>query len=132
MFDLKTAEKYDIPVALATDVGAGTTFSMLRTLGEAYKVGQLRSEQLPPLHGLYLMTQGAAVAQGLEQSIGNLNAGTDADFVIVDPHFDELTSLRCEEQSEIQDIIFALSMLADDRAITATYIAGEPVYRANT
>lgn len=132
LFDLKTAEKYDIPVALATDVGAGTTFSMLRTLGEAYKVGQLRSEQLPPLHGLYLMTQGAAVAQGLEQSIGNLNAGTDADFVIVDPHFDELTSLRCEEQSEIQDIIFALSMLADDRAITATYIAGEPVYRANT
>ncbi|ABG40945.1 guanine deaminase [Paraglaciecola sp. T6c] len=132
LFDLKTAEKYDIPVALATDVGAGTTFSMLRTLGEAYKVGQLRSEQLPPLHGLYLMTQGAAVAQGLEQSIGNLNAGTDADFVIVDPHFDELTSLRCEQQNEIQDIIFALSMLADDRAITATYIAGEPVYRANT
>jgi guanine deaminase len=131
LFDLNTAEKYNIPVALATDVGAGTTFSMLRTLGEAYKVGQLRGEQLPPLRGLYLMTQGAAVAQGLEESIGNLNDGTDADFVIIDPHFDELTQLRCEEQSEIQDIIFALSMLADDRAITATYIAGEPVYQAN-
>ena len=131
LFDLVTAEKYNIPVALATDVGAGTTFSMLRTLGEAYKVGQLRGEQLQPLHGLYLMTQGAAVAQDLDDQIGNLNPGTDADFVIIDPHFDELTRLRCEEQSEIKEIIFALSMLADDRAITATYIAGVPVYQAN-
>ncbi|QHJ10038.1 Guanine deaminase [Paraglaciecola mesophila] len=132
LFDLNTAEKYNIPVALATDVGAGTTFSMLRTLGEAYKVGQLRGEQLHPLHGFYLMTQGAAVAQELDRQIGNLNPGTDADFVIIDPHFDELTRLRCEEQSEIQEVIFALSMLADDRAITATYIAGKPVYQANT
>ncbi|GAC32638.1 guanine deaminase [Paraglaciecola polaris] len=131
LFDLKTAEKHNIPVALATDVGAGTSFSMLRTLGEAYKVGQLRGEQLQPLHGLYLMTQGAALAQGLEDKIGNLNPGSDADFVVLDPNFDELTSLRFEQHNEVQDIIFALSMLADDRAISATYIAGEPVYQTH-
>ncbi|MEH6711255.1 MAG: guanine deaminase, partial [Paraglaciecola polaris] len=60
-----------------------------------------------------------------------LNPGSDADFVVLDPNFDELTSLRFEQHNEVQDIIFALSMLADDRAISATYIAGEPVYQTH-
>ncbi|MFT4940422.1 MAG: guanine deaminase [Paraglaciecola sp.] len=132
LFDLKYAESHKIPVALASDVGGGTSFSMLRTMGEAYKVGQLQGNQLDPMHGLYLMTQGAAVGLGLEQQIGNLNPGSDADFVILNPDFDELSSLRFEQHREPQDIIFALSMLADDRAISATYIAGQAVYKANS
>jgi len=112
----------------ATDVGGGTSFNMLRTMGEAYKVCQLRGGQLHPLHGLYLMTQGSAVALGLDEQIGNLNPGSDADFVILDPYFDELTQLRFTPDSEAQDILFALSMLGDDRATVATYIAGTAVY----
>jgi guanine deaminase len=130
LFDLATAEQHYIPVMLATDVGGGTSFSMLRTLGEAYKVCQLRGNQLDPMHGLYLMTQGAALGLGLEQHIGNLNPGTDADFVILDPLFDELSALRFKHHHTPQDLIFALSMLGDDRATVATYIAGKPVYQA--
>jgi guanine deaminase len=132
LFDLKYAEDQKIPVALASDVGGGTGFSMLRTMGEAYKVGQLQGNQLDPMHGLYLMTQGAALGLGLEQQIGNLNPGSDADFVILNPDFDELSSLRFEQHREPEDIMFAMSMLADDRAITATYIAGKAVYKANS
>jgi guanine deaminase len=71
------------------------------------------------------------VGLGLENEIGNLNPGTDADFVILDPEFDELSALRFEHHRTPQDIIFALSMLADDRAIMATYIAGKAVYQAD-
>lgn len=132
LFDLAKAQQQDVPVMLATDVGGGTSFSMLKTLGEAYKICQLKGNQLDPMHGLYLMTQGAAIGLGLEDQIGNLNPGTDADFVVLDPHFDELTALRFKEHHSPQDIIFGLSMLADDRAINATYIAGKAVYLANT
>ena len=130
LFDLALAEQHKIPVLLATDVGGGTSFSMLKTLGEAYKVCQLRGNQLDPMHGLYLMTQGAALGLGLEQHIGNLNPGSDADFVILDPDFDELSTLRFKQHNSPQDLIFGLSILGDDRATLATYIAGKAVYRA--
>jgi guanine deaminase len=131
LFDLAKAEQHHIPVMLATDVGGGTSFSMLKTMGEAYKICQLKGNQMDPMHGLYLMTQGAAVGLGLENEIGNLNPGTDADFVIINPEFDELSALRFESHRTPQDIIFALSMLADDRAIMATYVAGKAVYQAD-
>jgi guanine deaminase len=131
LFDLAKAEQHHIPVMLATDIGGGTSFSMLKTMGEAYKICQLKGNQMDPMHGLYLMTQGAAVGLGLENEIGNLNSGTDADFVILDPEFDELSALRFENNRTPQDIIFALSMLADDRAIMATYVAGRAVYQAD-
>jgi guanine deaminase len=131
LFDLAKAEQHYIPVMLATDVGGGTSFSMLKTMGEAYKICQLKGNQMDPMHGLYLMTQGAAVGLGLENEIGNLNPGTDADFVIINPEFDELSALRFESHRTPQDIIFALSMLADDRAIMATYVAGKAVYQAD-
>ncbi|WP_299074529.1 guanine deaminase [uncultured Paraglaciecola sp.] len=130
LFDLAKAQQQQVNVMLATDVGGGTSFSMLKTLGEAYKVCQLKGDQMDPMQGLYLMTQGAALGLGLEDKIGNLNVGSDADFVILDPEFDELSALRFEHHRSPQDIIFALSMLADDRAITATYIAGKAVYQA--
>lgn len=130
LFDLAKAEKQNVPVMLATDVGGGTSFSMLKTLGEAYKICQLKGNQMDPMHGLYLMTQGAAIGLGLEEQIGNLNPNTDADFVVLNPDFDELSALRFTHHRTPQDIIFALSMLADDRAISATYIAGKVVYQA--
>ena len=130
LFDYDTAKTHNVRVTLATDVGAGTSFNMLRTLGEAYKVCQLKNTKLSPLEGLYMMTQGSAVSLGLERQIGNLNPGTDADFVILDPHFDPLSRLRINpEQHAVEDVIFALSMLADDRAVVGTWVAGQAVYQ---
>jgi guanine deaminase len=129
LFNLDLAKQYKIPVGLATDVGAGTSFSMLKTMGEAYKVCQLQHQTLSPLSGFYLMTQGAATAMKLQHSIGNLNANTEADFVILDPRFDTLTNQRLSEGNDPQNILFALSLLGDDRAIQSTWVAGKAVYQ---
>lgn len=129
LFDLKRAKQFGVNVSLATDVGAGTSFSMLKTMGEAYKVCQLQKVPFSPFEGLYLMTQGAACSLGLSHAIGNLNPESDADFIVIDPQFDELMKLRIEpDNSTVSDILFALSMLGDDRAIFSTWIAGQPAY----
>lgn len=129
LFDMTAARANNVHVAMATDVGAGTTFNMFKTYGDAYKVGQLRNEPISPLEGFYLMTQGAAVAHGLAHEIGNLNPGSTADFIVVEPRFDELTRLRIKEDAEFDDVFFALSILGDDRAIAQTWINGTCRYK---
>lgn len=129
LFNLDKARSLKVPVTLATDVGAGTTFNMFRTYGEGYKVCQLQQQVLSPLEGLYLMTQGAANAHKLSSEIGNLNPGTYADFIIVEPAFDELTTHRLYDRDTPEEMLFALSMLGDDRTIVETWIAGSPQYK---
>jgi len=128
LFDREMAKQQDVHVALATDVGAGTSFSMLKTYGDAYKVSQLRHAPINPYDGFYLMTQGAAVAHKWENEIGNLNPQSAADFVILDPHFDELTSLRIKPDAPFDDVFFALSILGDDRAVSETWVNGRCCY----
>ncbi len=129
LFDMTAARANKVHVAMATDVGAGTTFNMFKTYGDAYKVSQLRNEPISPLEGFYLMTQGAAVAHALDHEIGNLNPGSTADFIVVEPRFDELTQLRIKEDADFDDVFFALSILGDDRAIDQTWISGACRYR---
>lgn len=135
LFSLTQATKHKVPVALATDVGAGTSFNMLKTYGDAYKIGQLQQFPLSVLDGLYMMTQGPASAYGLDHEIGNLNPGSYADFVVLNPHFTALSSLRFnshtqpnktkpQDQAQSEDLLFALSFIGDDRAVEATFIAG--------
>ena len=126
---MNKARTLKVPVTLATDVGAGTTFNMFRTYGEGYKVCQLQQTALSPIEGLYLMTQGAAHAHKLSAEIGNLNPGTFADFIIVEPAFDELTEHRLNNRDTAEEMLFALSMLGDDRTIVETWIAGSPQYK---
>ena len=129
LFEMSKAEKFGVPVTLATDVGGGTSFNLLRTLGEAYKICQLRNYSLSALQGFYMLTQGAADSLGLSDQIGNLNPGSDADFVVLNPRFDALTQLRIDADSTCEDTLFALTMLGDDRATVATYVAGQPQYQ---
>ena len=129
LFDMAKANQFNVPVTLATDVGGGTSFSMLKTLGEAYKICQLKQYKLSALEGLYKLTQGAAVSLGLSDKIGNFNTGSDADFVVLNPRFDTLTSLRVDDPTSAEDALFALTMLGDDRATVATWVAGKPVYQ---
>ena len=124
LFNMEKAMQHNVSIALATDVGAGTTFNMFKTYGEAYKVGQLQQRPLSALSGLYMMTQGPAAAFGLSHQIGNLNPTTVADFIVLQPHIDALTQLRFQDYENAEDILFALSFLGDDRAVEATYIAG--------
>lgn len=133
LFSIEKAYEHNVNIALATDVGAGTSFNMLNTYGEAYKIGQLQHTKLSILEGLYFMTQGPASYYGLDKEIGNLNAGSYADFVVVNPHFDQLSKLRCkstEHVEDAEDLLFALSFIGDDRAVEATYIAGKNVKKS--
>jgi guanine deaminase len=127
LFDLKLADEHGVKVGVGTDVGAGTSFSVLRTLGEAYKVCQLQGASLDPFRALYMATAGGARVLGLRDRIGGLEPGQEADFVVLDgsqiPLFGAWTVDR-----PLQQRLFALQVLGDDRAIARTYIAGELAY----
>jgi guanine deaminase len=125
LFDLRSANDKGIPVGLGTDVGGGTSLSVLRTASEAYKVLHLQGQALPPFDALYLATLGAARALYLEDKIGNFEPGKEADFVVLDPRATSITSRRLSRSNDVAEKLFALIMLGDDRSVVATYLMGE-------
>ncbi len=127
LFDLAQADAHGVKVGIGTDVGAGTSFSILATLGEAYKVGQLRGTSLDPFRALYLATAGGARMLGIGDRIGGLQPGQEADFVVLDPAATSLLARRTAGAS-LHDRLFALQILGDDRAVAHTYIAGNRAY----
>jgi len=129
LFDLATARApaHPLRVALATDVGGGTSYSMLQTLAEAYKVLQLQDQNLPALEAFHAITLGNARALGLEGRIGTLAAGSEADIVVLDPRATPAMAHRAERVETLEEELFLLMTLGDDRAVKATYIAGQPV-----
>ena len=135
LFKLHKAKSVDNPVkvGLGTDVGGGTSFSMLQTANEAYKVVQMQGEKLSSLKALFLATLGGAKALYLEDKIGNFDAGKEADFIVLDMQATPLMALRnspfpAKTTAEIADKAFAMMILGDDRTVRATYIAGELAY----
>jgi guanine deaminase len=124
LFPLEEACSHGVKVGVGTDVGAGTTFSILHTLGEAYKVGQLRGAALDPFHALYLATLGGARALDLGDRIGNLASGKEADFLVLDLAATPLLARRMTDDRSLENRLFALTVLADDRVVERTYLAG--------
>ncbi len=124
LFSLKAACACGTRVALGTDVGAGSSFSLLHMMGEAYKVGQLRGDNLNPLHAFYLGTLAGARALRIDDKVGNLAPGKEADFLVLDLAATPLLARRTGAAKSIGEILFVLSLLADDRAVERTYLAG--------
>ena len=131
LFNLKQAEAHDINVGLGTDVGAGTSFSILRTLNEAYKTQQLRGEKLTPFKSFYLATLGGAVALDLDDKIGNFEPGKEADFIVLDYKATPLMARRMAQCKSLAEKLFVLSMLGDERNVLATHIMGEAINNTN-
>ena len=127
MFDLRRARLAPrrVHVAIGTDIGAGTTFSILQTLGETYKVAHVQGYALGPAHAFYLATLGTARALGLEGTIGSITAGSEADLVVLDRHATPLLQYRMAHAKDELEALFLLMTLGDDRAVRATYVAGE-------
>ena len=129
LFDLDAARRTSPAsvqrLGIGTDVGAGTSFSVFRTLGEAYKVAQLRGQSCTPAEMLYHATLGGAYALHLEDKIGNLVAGKYADIVVLDPHATPLSSARAARCADPLEQWFALCMIGDDRHVSQTYIRGQ-------
>ena len=123
----KTWEK-QVKVGLGTDVGAGTAFSQLDTLNQAYKVQQLQGDKLSAFEALYHATIGAAKALDLHEKLGNFNVGKEADFIVCNLKATAVQALRQDRAKNIEDALFALMMMGDDRNIQATYIYGQKAY----
>ncbi len=128
LFSLEDASALGIRLGLATDVGAGTSFSMLQTLAEAYKICQLGGQRLTPLKAFYLVTLGAAESLYLDHRIGNFTPGKEADFVVLDLAATELMQCRMDNASTLEERLFALMMLGDDRCVQATHVMGKRQY----
>ena len=122
------AKARPIAVGLGTDVGGGTSFSMLQTMSEAYKMAQMNGVSLTAAQGFYLATLGSAHALGIEDRAGTFRVGHEADVVALDPRATSLLSLRADVADSLEELLFALMICADDRAIEATYVAGRAVY----
>jgi len=126
LFDLAAAKAPGraIAVGLATDVGAGTSLSMLRTMAAAYEVSRLRGHPVTPVQALWLATGGAAGALGLGDRVGNLRSGLDADVVVLDPSPMPLLAWRAARAADLDEWLGAVQTLGDDRAIAAVFAAG--------
>lgn len=129
LFDLNRLEAHGVRVGLGTDVGAGTSFSQLQSLNEAYKVMQLQGQKLDPFKSLYLATLGGAHALYLDDRLGNFLPGKDADFVVLDYKATPLIAYRLQQARSLEEKLFALTMLGDDRAVRETFAAGASVHR---
>ena len=128
LFSMKKAKLFSVNVGLGTDVGGGTSLSLLQTANEAYKVLKLRNEQYSPLLGLYLATLGGAKTLDLENLIGNFIVGKEADFVIVNMSPTRLMENRLAQCESLVEQLFVLTMLGDDRVVTQTWSGGVKVY----
>ncbi len=129
LFNLKQAEQFGVNVGLGTDVGAGTSFSMLQTLNEAYKVQQLQRNKLSPFKSLFLATLGGAQALRLDDKIGSFATGNDADFIVLDYHATPLLSYRLQQAKNLEETLFVLMTIGDDRAVQETFAAGQSVHK---
>ncbi|NHN88242.1 guanine deaminase [Acetobacter conturbans] len=126
LFDALDARR-PVRVGLGTDVGAGTSLSQLRTMGEAYKVAQLTGRSLHPAQALWLATAGAARSLHMEDRIGTIAPGMEADLCVLDPHAFPLLSDRCDRCESIEELLFVLMTLGDNRCILATWVSGRCV-----
>src|SRR5699024_11174524 len=111
LFDYQTTRDAEVEVALATDVGAGTTFSMISTVADAYKVAQLTGTPLAPARMLYLATLAGAQALCIDQQVGNLSVGKEADFVVLDAEATPLLARRSRLARNVTEKLFALFIL---------------------
>jgi guanine deaminase len=130
LFDHDRLHAHGARIAVATDVGGGSSYSMLRTLDEGYKVLQLRGQRLNPLRSFYMMTLGNARAMSLDDRIGAIEAGRDADLVVLDARATPQMALRMEAVDTLANELFLLQTCGDDRAVIETYVAGKPMKSA--
>jgi guanine deaminase len=129
LFDVKKLESHKVNIGMGTDVGGGTSFSMLQTLQEAYKVTQLQQQRIDPIQSFYLATLGGARSLRLSDKIGTLLPMSEADFVVLDLESTPLIKARMANANSISEQLFILMMLGDDRSIKATYSGGRCVHQ---
>lgn len=129
LFDWAAAERAGVRVSVASDVGGGTSLSLLRTLADAYKVQALQGTRLTAWKALYGVTLGAARNLGLDGEIGSLDEGRVADFALWDLAVGPVAARRLYVARDVHERVFAFLTLGDERNLVRTFVAGRCVYQ---
>ena len=124
LFPMQKLQQHGIKIGMGTDVGGGTSFNMLQTIADGYKMQQLNGHNLSPEQSLYLATLGGARALDIDDKIGNFAVGKEADFLLLDPNATDLLRFRTSHCEGWRDLLFALQTLGDDRVIAQTNVMG--------
>ena len=124
LFDMPGLKAEGQIIGLATDIGGGSSFSMLRTMAAAYEIGQLRGTPLHPAFLWWLATAGSAHALGLGDTIGTLKPGYEADLIVLDLASTPIIAQRAGRAQDLWQALFPTIMMGDDRAIKATWVNG--------
>jgi guanine deaminase len=124
LFDRRGVAAAGARIGLATDIGGGTSYSMLRTVAEAYKVLALQGQALTAFDAFHMMTAGNAEAMGLGERIGRLAPGFEADLVVLDTAATPAMRRRMGRCETLAEELFVLLTMGDDRSVVATYAAG--------
>jgi guanine deaminase len=127
-FDRAKARQEGVRTGLATDIGAGTSYSMLATMGAAYQAAQLGGASLDPFAAFHWATRGNARALGLEGKIGALSPGHEGDVIVLDARATPAMAHRMERIGTLGEELFVLMVMGDDRAVQASYVAGKEAY----
>ena len=127
LFDDRGMRDAGIVTGVATDIGGGTSWSMLATLAEAYKIAQMRGQRMHPLAAFHWATRGNAMALGIEDRVGSVQPGRFADLVVLDPRATQAMRLRHDKVDSLMQELFILQVMGDDRAVVETYVAGRPM-----
>jgi guanine deaminase len=125
LLDLAALDAAGVDVPIASDVGGGTSLSMLATAADGYKVLQLRGQHFDPFRAAYQLTLGNARALGIEDRVGNFEIGREADLVVLDPTARPLLARRARDCEDLADLLFALMVFGDDRVVAETRVLGE-------
>lgn len=131
LFPIYYAEKAKVKLGMGSDVGGGNYFSMLQVMNDAYKVVHLQGAPLSPLKSFYLLTLGGAKALNLENKIGNFLPGKEADFVVLNPNATTLLKYRMQQTKRLEEKLFLLLMLGDERVVAQTFILGCSAHRSS-
>ncbi len=125
LFDMAARVAEGQRIGLASDTGGGSSFSMLRVMGAAYEIGQLKRNPVHPAQLLWLATEGSAKVLHAEGEIGRLAPGAMADMIVLDLASTPGIAQRSALASDIWEALFPTIMMGDDRAIAKTYVAGQ-------
>ena len=131
-FDYAGADRVGFNYGLASDVGGGTSFSPFHTMLAAYCVGREGQTKpglsLSPQSLWWQHTTGAAQVLGLDgqagqPAVGNLQVGCEADFIVLNPKATPLLARRTQHANSLDELLFSMIVLGDDRLVERTEIA---------
>jgi len=129
LFPMKRARDAGVLVGLGSDIGAGTTPSLFNAMADAYKVQQVQGHVLDPFQLWYLATLGGATVLSLDDRVGSLEVGKEADFLVLDLQATPLLEMRTVHTKSIEDLLAGLIFMGDDRVVRKTFVRGREVSR---